>query len=109
MGGKMLGKSATVQFAASVVLVLLLVTSIGAVAQTPLTVAFIGDQNNGSGAVEVLNLIANEDASMVIHQGDFDYSNDPTDWDDRISGPNADDPQPKRGAWPLAVEARRNG
>ncbi len=55
-------------------------------ATTPnLRVAFIGDQDNGSDAVAVLQLIENEGAHLVLHQGDFDYGDNPTDWDNRIT------------------------
>ncbi|OGK10754.1 hypothetical protein A2767_06215 [Candidatus Roizmanbacteria bacterium RIFCSPHIGHO2_01_FULL_35_10] len=37
-------------------------------------VAFIGDAGNGNNATAVLNLIKNEGAQAVLHQGDFDYS-----------------------------------
>ena len=38
-----------------------------------LRVAFIGDQGTGPSAFEVLNLIKDEEANLVLHQGDFDY------------------------------------
>ena len=50
-----------------------------------LKVAFIGDQGHGSGANAVLTLIKDEGAQMVLHQGDFDYANNPTAWDNRIT------------------------
>ena len=37
------------------------------------------------GAVAVLELIRNEEADMVLHQGDFDYEDDPGAWDRQIS------------------------
>ena len=40
----------------------------------PLTVAFIGDQGSGDGARAVLELIKAEGADLVLHQGDFDYT-----------------------------------
>jgi PKD repeat protein len=52
----------------------------------PLKVAFIGDLDNGSAAVAVLNLIQSEGTDMVLHQGDFDYSDDPANWDAMITG-----------------------
>ena len=55
------------------------------------TVAFIGDQGSSSDALAVLSLIRSEGADMVLHQGDFDYHDDPAAWDQRISdvlGPN---------------------
>jgi len=50
-----------------------------------LKVAFIGDQGSGNDADSVLHLISSENADMVLHQGDFDYSDDPDLWDDKIS------------------------
>jgi hypothetical protein len=50
-----------------------------------LKVAFIGDQELGVDAKAVLQLIANESAHMVIHSGDFDYSDDPDAWDRQIN------------------------
>jgi len=43
-------------------------------------IAFIGDQDTTSGAKAVLELIRNENANMVLHQGDFDYQDDPDIW-----------------------------
>jgi hypothetical protein len=42
-----------------------------------LKVAFIGDSGNGKGFRAVLQLIKSEGADMVVHNGDFDYDNDP--------------------------------
>ncbi len=50
------------------------------------TVAFLGDQGLGSDAVLVLQLIASEGADMVIHSGDFEYTDDPDTWDNQITG-----------------------
>jgi PKD domain/Calcineurin-like phosphoesterase len=50
-----------------------------------LKVAFIGDQGHGTGALAVLRLIRDEGADMVLHQGDFDYHDNPTQWDDTIT------------------------
>jgi len=36
-------------------------------------VAIVGDQGLGPNAIAVLNLIKDEGAQMVLHQGDFDY------------------------------------
>ena len=49
------------------------------------TVAFIGDQGLGDNAKEVLKFIKNENADMVLHQGDFDYENSPENWDRQIN------------------------
>jgi hypothetical protein len=51
----------------------------------PLTVAFIGDQGAGAGARGVLQLIKAEGADLVLHQGDFDYRDDPSAWDALIT------------------------
>ncbi len=51
----------------------------------PLTVAFIGDQGSGDSARAVLQLIKAESADMVLHQGDFDYGDDPDSWDALIT------------------------
>lgn len=40
-------------------------------------VAFIGDSGYGAEFEGVLNLIKNEGAGLVLHQGDFDYADDP--------------------------------
>ena len=50
-----------------------------------LTVAFIGDQGSGTDARSVLELIRDEGADMVLHQGDFDYDDDPDSWDQLIT------------------------
>jgi len=48
-------------------------------------VAFIGDQGLGPKSVAVLQLIKDEGASMVLHSGDFDYTDNPGDWDQQIN------------------------
>ena len=40
-------------------------------------VAFIGDQGLGPNSIAVLNLIKDENAQMILHQGDFDYEYNP--------------------------------
>ena len=50
-----------------------------------LRVAFIADQGNTAESIAVLNLIKHEGAHMVLHQGDFDYDDDPDAWDRTIS------------------------
>jgi len=57
------------------------------VAQTPVNfkIAFIADQGSGSNATAVLNLIKNEGANAVVHQGDFDYNDNPSAWDGLIT------------------------
>ena len=62
-----------------------------AFAQTPNTtppnfkVAFIGDQGLNGDSEAVLTLIKNENADMVLHQGDFDYADNPNAWDNQIN------------------------
>ncbi len=51
----------------------------------PVTVAFIADQGSGAGARGVLKLIKAEGADLVLHQGDFDYRDNPSDWDALIT------------------------
>ncbi len=54
-------------------------------------VAFIGDQGVTAGAKAVLQMIKNENAQMVLHQGDLGYAGDPDAWEqqiDDILGPN---------------------
>ena len=48
-------------------------------------VAFIGDQSLGPNSVAVLQLIEDEGAQMVLHQGDFEYTNNPNAWDQQIN------------------------
>jgi hypothetical protein len=48
-------------------------------------IAFIGDQGLGPDAEAVLNLIKNEGANAVVHQGDFDYVDNPAGWDGQIN------------------------
>ena len=43
-------------------------------------IAFIGDQGTGSDAIAVLELIRDEGTDVVLHQGDFDYHDDPDTW-----------------------------
>jgi hypothetical protein len=51
--------------------------------------AFIGDQGLGPGAQKVLELVKGEGADLLVHLGDFDYSDNPAAWAgqyDRILG-----------------------
>jgi hypothetical protein len=50
-----------------------------------LLVAFIGDQGNNGNSDAVLNLIKSEGAAATVHNGDFDYVDNPTAWDDRVT------------------------
>ena len=49
------------------------------------TVAFLADQSLSEGAKAVLQLVRDEGADMVLHQGDFDYEHDPAAWDQQIN------------------------
>ena len=49
-----------------------------------LLVAFVGDTGYGPGFLNVLNLIQSEGADLVVHQGDFDYADDPQGFFDLI-------------------------
>jgi len=56
-----------------------------------LKVAFIGDSGNGEDFRRILGLIKSEGAVMVMHQGDFDYVQDPNGFFatiDSILGPD---------------------
>ena len=48
-------------------------------------VAFIADQDINTNSIAVLDLIKDEGAQLVLHQGDFDYEDDPDKWDRMIS------------------------
>ncbi len=48
-------------------------------------IAFIGDQALGSDARSVLNLIKSEGAQVVVHSGDFDYTDNPAAWEGQIN------------------------
>ena len=48
-------------------------------------VAFIADQGLDTNAKAVLLLIKDEGAEMVLHQGDFDYKDNPELWDQQIN------------------------
>ena len=54
-------------------------------------IAFIGDQGTGKYPKAVLQLIKDEGAAAVLHQGDLDYDKDPLGWEQLINtvlGPN---------------------
>lgn len=53
--------------------------------QPNVLIAFMGDQGNGTSADQVLNLIRNEGAQAVVHNGDFDYANNPTAFENRVT------------------------
>jgi hypothetical protein len=50
-----------------------------------LLIAFIGDQGNNGNSDAVLNLIKSEGAVATVHNGDFDYANNPSAWNDRVN------------------------
>jgi hypothetical protein len=65
----------------------------GGKAHVPLDfkVAFIGDMGLNGDSRAVLQMIKDEGTDMVLHQGDFDYRDDPDRWDQMINdilGPN---------------------
>lgn len=47
-------------------------------------VAFLGDQGLGEDAEKVLQLVREENAQMLMHSGDLDYSNDPAAWEHMV-------------------------
>ena len=56
-----------------------------------LKVAFIGDSGNGDGFRRVLELIKSEQAHVVLHQGDFDYDDNASEFFrtiDAVLGPD---------------------
>ena len=62
-----------------------------AVSPIQVKVAFIGDQGLTLTSRASLQLIKDEVADVVLHQGDFDYADDPEAWDQQINdilGPN---------------------
>ncbi len=69
----------------SCILIFTGVNTIGAQEITSIKVAFIGDQGVNENAVSVLRLIESENTDMVLHQGDFDYLDDPDLWDEQIT------------------------
>jgi len=68
-------------------------TNAGTPAVTPpnFKVAFIADQGLGPDSISVLQLIKNENAQMVLHQGDFEYTDNPNAWDGQINSVLGDD------------------
>jgi len=56
-----------------------------------LRVAFIGDQGLNSNSISVLNLIKDESAHMILHQGDLDYNDDPEGWGKMVLSVLGDD------------------
>ena len=54
-------------------------------------VAFIADQGIKPTSIAVLNLIKDEGAQMVLHQGDLDYEDDPDAWEKMVSDVLGDD------------------
>lgn len=57
----------------------------GGTPQNDVLIAFMGDQGNGSNADAVLNLIKNEGAEAVVHNGDFDYASNPSAFENRVN------------------------
>jgi hypothetical protein len=48
-------------------------------------VAFIGDQGSAQAALDVLTLIRDEAADMVLHAGDLDYADDPALFESNVT------------------------
>lgn len=48
-------------------------------------VAFLGDQGITQNSKYVLELIRNEEAELIVHAGDFDYTDNPNAWDKQLS------------------------
>src|ERR1044072_322945 len=80
-------KAATLALALVLLALAAVVPSTPASASVPpdLKVAFIGAQGNNANSRAVLTLIKNEGAALVMHQGDFDYGDNPTAWDNNIN------------------------
>jgi len=58
-----------------------------------LKVAFVGDQGTNANTLVVLNLIKKEGAQFVVLLGDFDYEDDPAQWEgDLVAGLGAEFP-----------------
>jgi predicted phosphodiesterase len=55
--------------------------------ETPpgLKLAFLGDQGLRNDSRAVLQLVLDEGAAAVVHQGDFDYDDDPLAWERQIN------------------------
>lgn len=51
----------------------------------PIRVAFIGDQGLSLQAKQVLELIKKEGSELIIHQGDFDYADNPLLWEKQVN------------------------
>lgn len=68
------------------ILYIIVFFTIGVMAQPEnYTIAFIGDSGADSGFRQVLQLILNEGADAVLHQGDFDYDDDPAKFETAIN------------------------
>lgn len=84
---------------------------------TPLVLAILADQGLSSRAKAVLQLVRDRNASVVMHQGDFDYKQGPKCWTKQIFSRLANETDPdrlvvdyfaaygnhdlERGRWPL--------
>src|SRR3989338_11360623 len=78
-----IGKSRTSPLIILLILTLFLQNPLPARAQSTdpnFKVAFIGDTGAGNGFQSVLNLIKNEGAQLVLHQGDYGYSATSSTW-----------------------------
>jgi len=68
-----------------IVLVLIVSCSNRGTTDADLKVAFIADQGIEDSSRAVLTLIQDENAEMVLHQGDLDYIDSPDQWDQMIT------------------------
>jgi predicted phosphodiesterase len=57
----------------------------GTAPEANVLIAFMGDQGDNSNGDAVLTLIKNEGARAVVHNGDFDYGSNPTNFENRIN------------------------
>jgi predicted phosphodiesterase len=55
------------------------------VSQDDVKIAFIADQGLGTSSEAVLQLIEDEKTDIILHQGDFDYLNNPAAWDEQTT------------------------
>lgn len=48
-------------------------------------VAFVGDSGLNDNTTKVLNLIKTESSNLLVHLGDYDYEDDPSDWNEEVN------------------------
>lgn len=52
---------------------------------SPVRVAFVGDSGQTDDTEKVLKLITSENSDLLVHLGDFDYKDDPSDWEEELN------------------------